>query len=143
MKITVVGAGGIGGYLGTMLSAAGEEVTFVARHRNLEAINARGFRLRREDGTEVHAPRVRAVQDPADAGPQDVHETAPRTVAVVNGTAFPLDPRRQYTVDLHAPAGEMEFVEQLARATMCYRTPACSVAFVGPRADGLVAAVRR
>jgi len=79
----------------------------------------------------------------ADAGPQDVHETAPRTVAVVNGTAFPLDPRRQYTVDLHAPAGEMEFVEQLARATMCYRTPACSVAFVGPRADGLVAAVRR
>ena len=71
MKITVVGAGGIGGYLGTMLSAAGEEVTFVARHRNLEAINARGFRLRREDGTEVHAPRVRAVQDPADAGPQD------------------------------------------------------------------------
>jgi len=71
MRITVVGAGGIGGYLGTMLSAAGEEVTFIARNRNLEAINAHGFRLRREDGTEVHAPNARAVQHPADAGPQD------------------------------------------------------------------------
>ena len=71
MKITVVGAGGIGGYLGTMLSAAGEEVTFIARNRNLEAINARGFRLLREDGTEVHAPNVRAAQNPADVGPQD------------------------------------------------------------------------
>lgn len=79
----------------------------------------------------------------ADAGPQDVLESAPRTVAVVNGTAFPLDPRRQYSVDLLAPAGEMEFVEQLARATMCYRTPACAVAFVGPRPDVQVAAARR
>jgi 2-dehydropantoate 2-reductase len=66
-----VGAGGIGGYLGTRLALAGEEVTFVARNRNLEAINAHGFRLIREDGSEEHAPNVRAVQQPADAGPQD------------------------------------------------------------------------
>ncbi len=71
MKIAVVGAGAIGGYLGAKLSNAGEEVTFVARNRNLEAINARGFRLVLEDGREEHAPRVTAVQRMADAGAQD------------------------------------------------------------------------
>ena len=72
MKIAIVGAGAIGGYLGTRLSIAGEDVTFIARRRNLEAINADGFRLVLEDGTQEHATRVRAVQQMAEAGPQDV-----------------------------------------------------------------------
>ena len=72
MKIAVVGAGAIGGYLGARLSVAGTAVTFIARNRNLEAINANGFRLILEDGSELHAPAARAVQRPADAGPQDV-----------------------------------------------------------------------
>jgi 2-dehydropantoate 2-reductase len=71
MKIAVVGAGAIGGYLGAQLARAGEAVTFIARNRNLEAINARGFHLTLEDGSQVHAPTVRAVQNMADAGPQD------------------------------------------------------------------------
>ena len=60
MKICVVGAGAIGGVLGAKLALAGEEVTFIARNRNLEAINASGFRLILEDGSEQHAPSVRA-----------------------------------------------------------------------------------
>ncbi len=72
MKIAVVGAGAIGGYLGARLSRAGADVTFVARNRNLEAIRANGFKLILEDGSEELAPDVRAVQDMADAGPQDV-----------------------------------------------------------------------
>jgi 2-dehydropantoate 2-reductase len=72
VKIAIVGAGAIGGYLGARLSMAGEDVTFIARNRNLEAINARGFRLILEDGSEQHAPAVRAVQRMADAGSQDV-----------------------------------------------------------------------
>ena len=71
MKIGIVGAGAIGGYLGARLALAGEEVTFIARNRNLEAINARGFRLIEEDGRERTAGGVRAVQRMADAGPQD------------------------------------------------------------------------
>jgi len=71
MKIAVVGAGAIGGYLGAKLAIAGEEVTFIARNRNLEAINASGFRLWLEDGSEQHASTVRAVQHMAEAGPQD------------------------------------------------------------------------
>ncbi len=72
MKWAIVGAGAIGGYLGTRLAIAGEELTFIARRRNLEAINAAGFRLVLEDGTQEHASSVRAVESMADAGPQDV-----------------------------------------------------------------------
>ncbi|HXD07086.1 MAG TPA: 2-dehydropantoate 2-reductase [Burkholderiaceae bacterium] len=71
MKIAVVGAGAIGGLLGTKLARCGEEVTFIARRRNLEAIRADGFRLILEDGSEEHAPTVRAVERMAEAGPQD------------------------------------------------------------------------
>jgi len=71
MKIAVIGAGAIGGYLGAKLSLAGEDVTFIARNKNLAAINANGFRLILEDGSEQHATGVRAVQAMADAGPQD------------------------------------------------------------------------
>ncbi len=72
MKFAVVGAGAIGGYLGARLAIAGEEVTFIARNRNLAAINAQGFKLINEDGSSQHTTAVRAVQKMADAGPQDV-----------------------------------------------------------------------
>ena len=71
MKIAIVGAGAIGGYLGAKLANAGEAVTFIARNQNLAAIQKNGFRLILEDGREEHAPGVRAVQRMADAGPQD------------------------------------------------------------------------
>lgn len=72
MKFAIVGAGAIGGYLGARLALAGEEVTFIARNRNLAAINANGFRLIEEDGREQVARNLRAVQRMAEAGPQDV-----------------------------------------------------------------------
>ena len=71
MKVTIVGAGAIGGYLGAKLALAGVDVTFIARNQNLAAINARGFRLIQEDGSALHAAKVRAVEHMADAGPQD------------------------------------------------------------------------
>ena len=72
MKFAIVGAGAIGGYLGARLSLAGEEVTFIARNRNLAAINANGFKLIEEDGREQVARNLRAVHRMAEAGPQDV-----------------------------------------------------------------------
>jgi 2-dehydropantoate 2-reductase len=72
LKFAIVGAGAIGGYLGARLALAGEEVTFIARNRNLAAINANGFRLIEEDGREQVARNLRAVQRMAEAGPQDV-----------------------------------------------------------------------
>jgi 2-dehydropantoate 2-reductase len=72
LKIAIVGAGAIGGYLGAKLAIAGEDVTFIARNRNLEAIRANGFRLILEDGSEQHAPTAKAAQRMSEAGPQDV-----------------------------------------------------------------------
>ncbi len=71
MKIAVVGAGAIGGYLGGWLAAAGEDVTFIARGANLAAICAGGMRVINEDGTETIASDVRAVEHMGDAGTQD------------------------------------------------------------------------
>ena len=72
MKIAIVGAGAIGGYLGARLALAGEEVTCIARGPNLAAIQANGLKLVEEDGSEHHASSVRGAKNMADAGPQDV-----------------------------------------------------------------------
>jgi len=71
MRIAVVGAGSIGGYLGARLSLAGEDVTFVARGASLAAIARDGFTLIEEDGTTRVARGVGAVAI-GDRGPQDV-----------------------------------------------------------------------
>ncbi|WP_207004977.1 ketopantoate reductase family protein [Trinickia mobilis] len=45
MKIAVLGAGGVGGYFGARLAAAGYDVTFVARGKHLEAMRKNGLRV--------------------------------------------------------------------------------------------------
>jgi hypothetical protein len=47
--------------------------------------------------------------------------------AVVRGTRFPLDARDVYTVELWSPPDDAQWLAQLARATICYRSPGCSV----------------
>ncbi len=71
MKIAVIGAGAVGGYLSAKLAAAGEQVTVIARGANLAAIKTRGLRLIQEDGSEVHATNLRAYAHPEEAGTQD------------------------------------------------------------------------
>lgn len=67
----------------------------------------------------------------APAVPATLTTRAAATRLMVNGTTFPLDAARVYTVDLFAPATEREWVEQLARATICYRSPGCNVIVTG------------
>ena len=72
MKIAVIGAGAIGGYVGVKLALAGEDVTFIVRGANLDAIRARGMKLVTQDGAEHVAAGVHATDDYAAAGPQDL-----------------------------------------------------------------------
>lgn len=72
MKIAVIGAGAIGGYVGVKLALAGEDVTFIVRGANLEAIGKNGMKLIMEDGVEHVASNVKATNDYASAGPQDI-----------------------------------------------------------------------
>lgn len=72
MKVAVIGAGAIGGYVGTKLALAGEDVTFIVRGANLTAIRANGFKLIAHDGSEEVATGVKATDNYDEAGPQDV-----------------------------------------------------------------------
>src|SRR3954465_6188333 len=71
MRIAIVGAGGVGGYFGGRLAAAGVDVAFLARGAHLEAMRARGLRITSPNG-DLHLPRVTAESDPAAIGPVDV-----------------------------------------------------------------------
>jgi 2-dehydropantoate 2-reductase len=72
VKIAIIGVGAIGGYVGIRLALAGEDVTFIARGANLEALRSRGIRLLTADGSEQSVPKVTATDDYAAAGAQDL-----------------------------------------------------------------------
>ncbi len=71
MRIAVVGAGAIGGFVAAALARAGADVEVVARGLHREAIARRGIEIEHSDlGTFV--ARVRAVEDARDLRPVDV-----------------------------------------------------------------------
>ncbi|HXY73079.1 MAG TPA: ketopantoate reductase family protein [Actinomycetota bacterium] len=70
MKVLIVGIGGVGGYVGARLQAAGHEVSFLARGENLRALRTTGLRLESDHG-DVTLAKVRAVVDGTEAGPVD------------------------------------------------------------------------
>lgn len=72
MKIAIIGAGAIGGLVGARLALAGEEVSFLVRGANLEAIRRNGIKLIEADGTEKVSRDVVATNDYAEVGPVDV-----------------------------------------------------------------------
>ncbi len=71
MKICIVGAGAVGGLMGTKFALAGEDVTVVDQGVHLSAIQQNGLKLIWEDGQEFTA-QVKAVDNVADAGLQDL-----------------------------------------------------------------------
>lgn len=72
MKIAIIGAGAIGGYVGVKLALAGEDLTFIVRGANLRAIRSNGMKLVMHDGSEHVASNVRATDSYDEAGIQDV-----------------------------------------------------------------------
>jgi len=72
MKVAIIGAGAIGGYVGVKLALAGNDVTFIVRGANLAAIREHGMKLQLPDGSEQVARNVRATSDYTEAGPQDL-----------------------------------------------------------------------
>ena len=71
MKVCIVGAGAIGGFIGTRLAAAGRaEVSAIARGATLAALRQHGWRLNTAEGL-VQAP-ARAAEQAAELGVQDL-----------------------------------------------------------------------
>jgi 2-dehydropantoate 2-reductase len=82
MKVCIVGAGAIGGFIGARLAAAGTaEVSAIARGATLQALRTHGWRLRQAD-TLVQAP-ANASDDAKDIGPMDL------VIIAVKGPALP------------------------------------------------------
>jgi 2-dehydropantoate 2-reductase len=70
VHIVVMGSGGVGGYFGARLAQAGNEVSFIARGRHLEALRSKGLLVKSVLGDAEL--KVRAFQDPREAGEADV-----------------------------------------------------------------------
>jgi len=87
MKVCIVGAGAIGGFIGTRLAHSGTtQVSALARGATLAALRAHGWRLR-QGAQLLQAPAI-ADEDPAALGAQDL------VVIALKGPALPgLAPR--------------------------------------------------
>jgi 2-dehydropantoate 2-reductase len=70
VRIVIVGAGAIGGYVGARLCAAGANVALVARGPHLHAMQQRGLSIRSPAGDITVTPE--ATEDLASLGPADV-----------------------------------------------------------------------
>jgi 2-dehydropantoate 2-reductase len=71
MRIAIMGAGGIGCYVGARLAAAGQDVAFIARGRQLDALKTKGLTLKSPLG-DVALKKVTATNEPSEIGPVDV-----------------------------------------------------------------------
>lgn len=71
MRIAMMGSGGVGGYFGGRLAAAGCDVTFIARGAHLDAMLKHGLRIDSRDMGDALIRPARAVENPAKAGVVD------------------------------------------------------------------------
>ncbi|MFC1404771.1 MULTISPECIES: 2-dehydropantoate 2-reductase [Streptacidiphilus] len=153
MRICVVGAGAVGGFIGARLALAGVETSAVARGATLDSLRRHGWRLEsaeRPDDAVASAP-VRATDDAAELGVQDVvvlavkahavrstldslaHLVGPETavVAALNGVPWwffdgfggPCEGRHLDTVD---PGGRIAAAVPTTRVVGCVVHVSCS-----------------
>jgi 2-dehydropantoate 2-reductase len=81
MKICVVGAGAIGGFIGTRLALGAHDVSALARGATLAALRTHGWRLRQ--GGVLRSAPARAAQQATELGAQDL------VVIAVKGQSLP------------------------------------------------------
>jgi 2-dehydropantoate 2-reductase len=72
MKVCIVGAGAIGGFIGARLAASGRaQVSAIARGATLQALKEHGWRLRQGDAL-IQAPAAAVAADAREIGQQDL-----------------------------------------------------------------------
>ena len=75
MRIVVIGAGGIGGWLGARLAASGQQVGFLVHDRTLAALRSGGLTLRDCSGGEPGTVTARIETPLASDDPRALTET--------------------------------------------------------------------
>ena len=94
MKVCIVGAGAIGGYMAVRIANAGHNVSVIARGPHLAAIKARGMKLI-EENDEFVAENLTATEFVGELGPMDVVLLALKAhqiVPIVNDMSVLLGP---------------------------------------------------
>ena len=71
MKITIMGSGAVGAYVGARLQAAGADITFVARGAHLQAMKQNGLSIQMP-GKDLLLPQVKATDDLQSVGHADL-----------------------------------------------------------------------
>ncbi len=158
MKICIVGAGAIGGYMGAKLALAGEQVTLIARGAHLAAIQQNGLQLITPDGEQrlIPAASIAATDDMSQAGPQDLvivtlktHSLpaivqpmralyGPETMVVMAQNGVPWwyfhkhgGPYEGQHIEAVDPGGLIEANLEIARVIACIVYPAAELAAPG------------
>ena len=157
MKICVVGAGAIGGWMAAKLALAGSDVSVLARGETLHAIDSEGLLL--TDGGDTRCVAVNAVPDASALGTHEVVVIAvkapalpgiapalepligPETqiVPVLNGVPWWFTGDPLWSVDPDCAIGDALPVEQVAGCVVhasCFRSAANHV--VVKHADKLI-----
>jgi 2-dehydropantoate 2-reductase len=155
MKVCVVGAGAIGGYVAVKLAIAGATVSVIIRGANLSAVRANGLMLM-EEGAEHIVRGIVATDKIAEAGKQDIvilamkaHQVTPiadqltpllgpETTVVTMQNGIPwwyfqkhggeFDNRRIESVD---PGGMIADHVDIERVIGCVVYPACEITTPG------------
>ena len=78
MRIAIMGSGGVGGYYGGLLAKAGQELTFIARGAQLQAIRDKGLHVKSVHGDFTVSP-VKATDRPGEIGAVDLVLVATKT----------------------------------------------------------------
>ena len=86
MRIAIVGAGGVGAYLGVLLAGRGGDVILIDRGEHVRAMASGGVRIRSRARGDLHA-RLPATDSPAEVGPVDLVLYCVKTYH--NATAIP------------------------------------------------------
>jgi 2-dehydropantoate 2-reductase len=71
MRIGVMAAGAVGGYVGARLAAAGHDVVFFARGAHLDAMRRDGLRVKSGAG-DLHLKPANVTNDPSGVAPVDI-----------------------------------------------------------------------
>jgi 2-dehydropantoate 2-reductase len=71
MRIGIMAAGAVGGYIGARLAQAGHDVVFFARGAHLDAMRRSGLKIESAAG-DIHLAKVNVTDDPATVAPVDI-----------------------------------------------------------------------
>jgi 2-dehydropantoate 2-reductase len=84
MKVCIVGAGAVGGLIGTRVAASGgAEVSALARGETAQALRKNGWQLK-QGGKPIAGPAAAVSSDPRELGPQDMVVVAVKATAMTS-----------------------------------------------------------